>query len=103
MRIVGTDGGEVERALVEGELGCPGCGGRLAPWGWARRRPVRGRGGVEEQRCPRRSRCAGCGMTHVLIWADTLPRRRDEVGVIGAALALRAAELGSADLAFCDQ
>lgn len=35
----------VESALREGSLGCPvsGCAGRLAPWGWARERVVRGR------------------------------------------------------------
>ena len=89
MRIVGTDAVEVERALLGGELGCPECGGRLAPWGWAGWRVVRA-GGKEEERRPRRSRCAGCDATHVLIAADMLPRRRDVVAVIGAALMARA-------------
>lgn len=87
--MVGTDAGEVERALLGGELGCPACGGRLGPWGWARWRVVRAAGGEVERR-PRRSRCAGCDATHVLIAADTLPRRRDVVAVIGAALLARA-------------
>ncbi len=93
MKIVGTDGGEVERGLVGGELGCPGCGGRLAPWGWARRRIVRGPGGVEVRR-PRRSRCVACGVTHVLLAADTLVRRRDLVEVIGSALLAKAMGAG---------
>ena len=86
--MVGTDDAEVERALLGGELRCPSCGGRLGPWGWARCRVVRAAGKVEERR-PRRARCAGCGSTHVLMAADMLPRRRDLVAVIGAALMAR--------------
>ena len=93
MKIVGTEAAEVERALVAGELSCPGCAGELRPWGSARRRVVRGRSGVERRR-PRRSRCVGCEATHVLIGADCLLRRRDLVVVIGAALAAKAAGVG---------
>jgi len=93
VRIVGTDSVEVERALAAGELGCPVCGGRLSPWGSARERVVRCVGG-EQRRCPRRTRCVECRVTHVLIWADTLLRRRDEVAVIGAALTAKAAGHG---------
>lgn len=93
MLIVGTDGLEVERALSAGELGCPGCGGRLRLWGFGRWRVVRRRGVVERRR-PRRSRCGVCAVTHVLISTDTLLRRRDEVGVIGAALVAKAAGVG---------
>lgn len=88
--MVGIDGREVERALVAGELDCPCCGDRLVPWGWGRWRPVRLWGGVEERRRPRRSRCSSCKVTHVLLWADSLLRRRDGVAVIGAALTARA-------------
>lgn len=85
MKIVGTIDAEVERDLIAGGVECPGCGGRLRPWGWARRRVVRsGRG--EEWRRPRRARCGGCAVTHVLIRADSLFRRRDLAEVIGAAL-----------------
>ena len=91
--IVGTDGLEVERALSAGGLGCPGCGGRLRPWGFGRWRVVRCRGVVERRR-PRRSRCGVCAVTHVLISTDTRLRRRDEVGVIGAALVAKAAGVG---------
>lgn len=87
--MVGTDPDEVERALLGGELACPRCGGRLGPWGWARRRVVRGAGGDEKRR-PRRSWCAACRSTHVLLAADSLARRRDVVAVIGAALTARA-------------
>ena len=92
MKIVGTDDAEVERALLSGELGCPDCGARLGPWGSARWRVVR-RPGVDERRRPRRSRCVGCAVTHVLIRTDVLLRRRDLAEVIGAALAARAGGL----------
>lgn len=92
MKIVGTDALEVERALLAGELACP-CGGRLQPWGHARQRVVRRRG-AEERRRPRRSRCADCRATHVLLAEDTLLRRRDAVEVIGAALAAKAVGQG---------
>ena len=45
MVTVGVDRAVVETALLGGELGCPALGcGRLAPWGWARRRMVRSKG-----------------------------------------------------------
>ena len=93
MKIVGTDTLEVERTLLAGELECPGCGGRLGPWGSARWRVVRRPGG-DEWRRPRRSRCVGCAATHVLISTDTLLRRRDLVEVIGAALVAKATGVG---------
>lgn len=89
VKMVGTDPLEVERALLAGELACPDCGGRLRPWGSARRREVRWPGRVEERR-PRRSRCVACLVSHVLVGADTLVRRRDAVEVIGAALVANA-------------
>lgn len=94
MKIVGSNASEVERALLAGELSCPGCSGRLGPWGWARWRVLRGGGGVEQRRRPRRCRCVGCGRTHVLISDDTLLRRRDLVAVIGAALVAKAVGVG---------
>ena len=93
MKIVGTDAFGVERALLSGELACPDCGDRLVPWGWARWRVVRRPGG-DERRRPRRSRCAGCAGTHVLVSVDTLLRRRDAVEVIGAALVAKATGAG---------
>lgn len=91
--IVGTDVAEVERGLLAGELTCPDCGCRLAPWGSSRWRSVR-RAGGEERRRPRRSRCVGCSATHVLIWSDSLLRRRDLAAVIGEALAAKATGVG---------
>lgn len=93
MRIVGSDTAEVERALLAGEVSCPGCGEGLRPWGSARWRVVRGSGVVERRR-PRRGRCSGCAVTHVLISDDCLLRRRDLVEVIGAALVAKAAGIG---------
>ena len=94
MKIVGTDATEVERALFDGRLECPGCGGVLAPWGWARLRVLRVRGGGVWRQRPRRSRCRGCGKTHVLLGAFGLLRRRDAVWSIGFALVARAAGHG---------
>lgn len=93
MKIVGTNALEVERGLLAGELACPGCAGELRPWSYARSRVVRRRE-REERRRPRRSRCVGCGSTHVLLVEDTLLRRRDHVEVIGAALAANARGVG---------
>ena len=44
---------------------------------------------------PRRSRCRGCGATHVLLPAWCLLRRADAAAVIGAALAAAAAGAGA--------
>ncbi|EUA54615.1 hypothetical protein I553_1643 [Mycobacterium xenopi 4042] len=79
----------VERRLAAGELSCPSCGvcwragdglgrGRCAPG-----RPV--------QLCPRRSRCTGCGATHVLLPVTALLRRADTAAVIVSALVAKAA------------
>lgn len=94
VKIVGTDASEVERALFDGRLECPGCAGVLGPWGWARLRVLRVRGGGVWRQRPRRSRCRGCGKTHVLLGAFGLLRRRDAVWSIGFALVARAAGHG---------
>ncbi len=90
MLTVGKDERAVERSLASGGLRCPRCGGRLARWGHARRRVVFGQGRRGRAVRPRRSRCAGCGVTHVLLPVFVLARRPDEAGVIGAALAAAA-------------
>ena len=90
MVTVEADQVRVESRLTAGEVGCPGCPGVLAPWGWARRRRVRGVGSLR----PRRARCGGCLVTHVLLPVTVLLRRADAVEVIGAALTARAAGLG---------
>src|SRR2546422_492511 len=56
--MVGTDPVEVDRLLTGGELRCPGCGGELRPWGYARLRGVRGEDAIVMSR-PRRSSCLG--------------------------------------------
>jgi hypothetical protein len=90
---VGANAVEVERWLVGGELECPGCGGRLDPWGWGRARGLRGGSGLVVVR-PRRAMCVGCGRSHVLLPVFALVRRADVVEVIGAALAAKAAGAG---------
>lgn len=92
--MVGIDEGEVERDLVAGGLVCPACEGRLRPWGFARCRVLRDRGGVERRRRPRRSICGGCGVTHVLLPVLTFLRRRDLAEVIGEALEAKVAGAG---------
>ena len=62
----------------------------LAGWGRARARTVRGPDGAVRV-VPRRSRCTGCGATHVLLPVLLLVRRADTAAVIGAALAAKAA------------
>lgn len=81
----------VETRLAKGELPCPGCRGPLRAWGWARARRVHGVAGVVR---PRRTRCSGCLITHVLLPVTLLLRRAYAVEVIGAALAARAQGAG---------
>lgn len=92
MLTVGVDRATVETALCGGGLRCPvtSCGQRLAPWGSARERSVRGVGRL----VPRRARCMGCRGTHVLLPASVLLRRADAVTVIGAALLAKALGCG---------
>jgi hypothetical protein len=75
----------VESDLVGGVLSCSSCRAVLGPWGHARARVVRCAVGDRLLR-PRRARCRGCAVTHVLLPDLCLLRRRDEVGVIGAAI-----------------
>src|SRR5450432_187505 len=94
MVTVGVDGGVVERRLAAGRLRCPVCSGRLAGWGHVRERVIRGQGGIGWRLRPRRSRCCGCGVTHVLLPVSCLLRRADAAGVIWAGLAASAAGAG---------
>ncbi|MGH3262216.1 MAG: hypothetical protein ACRDNS_09495 [Trebonia sp.] len=75
----------LEADLAAGRLSCPGCGGSLAAWGWARERTVRMLDGVRALR-PRRGKRRGCESTHVLLPAWSVPRRLDGAEVIGDAL-----------------
>jgi len=87
---VGADRVLVESRLVGGQLCCPDCRAVLRPWGWARARQVRGVGGLR----PRRARCTGCLVTHVLLPVTVLLRRADGVRVVWAALLARAGGRG---------
>jgi hypothetical protein len=87
MLTVGNSQSVVEDLLGNGLLSCPGCGGRLGGWGHASRRPVFAAGRVPVAVRPRRARCAGCGVTHVLLPAWLLARRCDGTSVIGDMLA----------------
>ena len=80
----------VESRLLDRQLDCPDCPGVLAPWGFARPRGVRGIGSLR----PRRARCAGCLVTHVLLPVTLLLRRADATRVIWAGLLARAAGRG---------
>jgi hypothetical protein len=97
---VNADRDVVERQLGGGDLACPSCGGVLAGWGNGVARRVRLAGGPDGEPdrhvvlVPRRSRCRGCGRTHVLLPAWCLARRADAVGVIGRALEAKAAGAG---------
>jgi hypothetical protein len=93
MLTVETDADAVEERLRSGGLACPGCAGALTGWGWARARTVRG-ADSPVRIAPRRSRCTGCRVTHVLLPVLVLVRRADTAAVIGAALAAKAVGLG---------
>lgn len=85
VKMVSEDAEAVEAVLQAGEMSCPACGGRLAPWGYARRRKLR-ESNVQRALRPRRARCAGCGITHVLLPSLALLRRRDSAAVIVGAI-----------------
>lgn len=85
MLIVCAELAVVEAELVDGRLACPSCRESLGPWGHARERVLRCRSGDRRLR-PRRARCRGCRVTHVLLPQIAVLRRQDEVLVIGAAI-----------------
>ncbi len=99
MVTVGVIAGVVERRLAAGRLRCPGCSGRLTGWGHARERVIRGQGGIGWRLRPRRSRCQGCGVTHVLLPVSCLLRRADGAAVIWAGLTASAAGAGHRKIA----
>lgn len=88
MLIVPPDGGEW--ALATGALACPVCAHKLVRHGYGAPRTIRGLGGRTERFRPRRARCHGCGRTHILLPTGYLPRRADNIEVIGTALVARA-------------
>ncbi len=105
MLTVNGDRDVVEAQLERGELACPLCSGLLAGWGDAVPRRARQLGEDEngqvrfEVVTPRRSRCRGCGATHVLLPVQCLLRRADAAAVIGAALEKNAAGAGHRTIA----
>jgi transposase-like protein len=100
MVTVSVDPVEVESQLSSGGLSCPSCQGSLGPWGWARRRDIRG-GDQVRVVVPRRGRCRGCRVTHVLLPAGLLSRRADDVGLIGSAIELAAIGVAVRAIAGC--
>jgi hypothetical protein len=91
--IVSNDGAKVERDLAAGVIACLECGGRLARWGFARRRRLRCETDPVELR-PRRGRCVVCRVTQVFLPDVALARRVDAVAVIGRAVMAAAAGAG---------
>ncbi|WP_409474685.1 DUF6431 domain-containing protein [Streptomyces sp. HC307] len=89
----------MERQLRAGELTCPACGGVLAPWGYGRPREVRGDLEARWFVRPRRSRCTGCQVTHLLLPEVLWPRRMDAAEVIGAGLEIAALGMGHRQVA----
>lgn len=96
--VVSDDPNVVEAALRAGRFAC-GCGSRLAPWGYGRSRCLRDAGGQTRSQRPRRARCTSCGATTVLLADWSLPRRRDTIEVIGAALLAHAQGVGHRPIA----
>ncbi|GHD80015.1 hypothetical protein GCM10010336_63040 [Streptomyces goshikiensis] len=97
--VVDSDGLLVERQLRRGQLSCPGCGAVLAPWGHGRAREIRGDLGARLFLRPRRTRCSGCKVTHVLLAEALWPRRADAAVVIGAGLEIAALGMGHRQIA----
>lgn len=88
MVTVEVDSVHVESRLSAGEIECPCCdGGSLSGWGYARPRSIIGTG---ERVQPRRGRCRGCRVTHVLLPVTLLLRRAYLAELILAALAAKA-------------
>lgn len=94
MLTVNHEAVSVESDLAGGRLACPGCRGRLRPWGWARERLIRHGTGTDlalVRRRPRRGRCADCSATHVLLGVNLAARRADTAEVIASAIEAKAA------------
>jgi hypothetical protein len=72
---------------------------RVQLLGYARERAVRERGGQRRFVRPRRVRCRGCRVTHVLLPALIAPRRTDSAHVILGALLARANGRGHRSIA----
>ncbi|MER6154043.1 DUF6431 domain-containing protein [Streptomyces sp. NPDC001868] len=97
--VVDSDVLLVERQLRAGRLNCPACSAPLAPWGHGRSRMVRGDLGARLFLRPRRTRCSGCQVTHVLLPEAVWPRRMDAAEVIGTGLEIAALGMGHRQIA----
>ncbi|UQX09452.1 DUF6431 domain-containing protein [Candidatus Mycobacterium methanotrophicum] len=75
-----------EDHLNAGTLHCPRCAGRLAKWGFGRRRTIRSHGTATVTLRPRRVRCPDCESTHIVLPAAFQARHADTTAVIGQAL-----------------
>ncbi|MDJ0358587.1 hypothetical protein [Paenarthrobacter sp. PH39-S1] len=94
MLTVNDDACAVESDLLGGGLSCPDCSGVLGPWGSARGRLLRhgtGTGLALVAHRPRRARCRGCKVTHVLLDWALAARRADTAEVIAAAIGAKIA------------
>jgi hypothetical protein len=83
--IVVLDPQRAQADLTAALLRCPGCTGPLRPWGFARARSLRSACGTATLR-PRRARCSGCAVTHVLLPARAPARHAHTIELIGLAL-----------------
>lgn len=83
--IVVLDPQRAQADLTAALLRCPGCTGPLRPWGFARARSLRSTCGTATLR-PRRARCSGCAVTHVLVPARAPARHAYTIELIGLAL-----------------
>jgi len=91
MLMVNADPAVVELQVHNGEFLCPADGSRLAKWGWARARRVRGVEGVIK---PRKLHCPVCKVTHVLLPETLLVRKNYGAELVGQMLQQAATGLG---------
>ncbi len=97
--IVVASAEQAEVLLGVGQLCCPDCPGMLRAHGHGRTRTLRGPGDEQVTVRPRRARCPGCTVTHVLLPASLVLRRADTAEGIGAALTARARGAGHRTIA----
>lgn len=90
--IVGNPAAMAAQLAAGHHFACPwdGCAGSLGPWGSARTRSVRQRGGGTISFTPRRVICRACERTQVLFPTVACPRRADSVVTVWEAIALAA-------------
>lgn len=88
--LVVLDEARAQSDVASSALRCPGCGGRLRRWGFARSRTLRTPGGGRVLLRPRRVRCTSCAATHVLLPAIAPPRHGYAIDLVGQVLLARA-------------